>query len=368
MDSLGWTAEFRIPLSSCASRAGDDGEQVWGIEFGAHDRALRRAVRLGADPRDVDPRGLLLRRAARAAGALRPAPPGGAALQPWRSVTRAPGDGGRPLLPRQRRAGNVGRGPEVRRHLRPHPHATLNPDFGQVEADPSEVNLSAFETLLPGEAPLLRRGRRHLPLRHRRRRRRTAATSSSSTRGASAARRRATGRASGEYADRARADARSWARPSSPGRPPAAGRSGSLDAVTGRGGGAARGGAGGPPGRAAVEPLTNYSVVRRAPRLQRGQHAAGRGRHRDAPPPGRRRARLAALLRLRRRRGLRHRFGARQLGAHAAGCWAARAGSDRGDRRAQGSPAHYFQRPDADVPELGPGAHLPGRLGRRTSR
>ena len=28
---------------------------------------------------------------------------------------------------------------------------TLNPDFGQVEADPSEVNLTAFESLLPGE-------------------------------------------------------------------------------------------------------------------------------------------------------------------------------------------------------------------------
>ena len=31
--------------------------------------------------------------------------------------------------------------------------ATINPDFGQVEADPSVVNLSAFETFFPEKRP-----------------------------------------------------------------------------------------------------------------------------------------------------------------------------------------------------------------------
>jgi hypothetical protein len=36
---------------------------------------------------------------------------------------------------------------------------TLNPDFGQVEADPSQVNLSAFETFFPEQRPFFTEGR-----------------------------------------------------------------------------------------------------------------------------------------------------------------------------------------------------------------
>jgi hypothetical protein len=36
--------------------------------------------------------------------------------------------------------------------------ATFNPDFGQVEADPAEVNLSAFETFFPEKRPFFREG------------------------------------------------------------------------------------------------------------------------------------------------------------------------------------------------------------------
>ena len=36
--------------------------------------------------------------------------------------------------------------------------ATINPDFGQVEADPAEVNLSAFETLFPERRPFFVEG------------------------------------------------------------------------------------------------------------------------------------------------------------------------------------------------------------------
>ncbi len=35
---------------------------------------------------------------------------------------------------------------------------TVNPDFGQVEADPSEVNLTAFETFFPEKRPFFIEG------------------------------------------------------------------------------------------------------------------------------------------------------------------------------------------------------------------
>ena len=42
-------------------------------------------------------------------------------------------------------------------------NATMQPDFGQVEADPATLNLSPFETFYRGEAPLLHRGEPLLP-------------------------------------------------------------------------------------------------------------------------------------------------------------------------------------------------------------
>ncbi len=40
--------------------------------------------------------------------------------------------------------------------------ATVNPDFGQVEADPAEVNLSAFETIFPERRPFFTEGQQNL--------------------------------------------------------------------------------------------------------------------------------------------------------------------------------------------------------------
>ena len=42
--------------------------------------------------------------------------------------------------------------------------ATVNPDFGQVEADPAEVNLSAFETIFPEKRPFFTEGAQLLNL------------------------------------------------------------------------------------------------------------------------------------------------------------------------------------------------------------
>jgi hypothetical protein len=48
---------------------------------------------------------------------------------------------------------------------------TVNPDFGQVEVDPAQVNLSAIETHF-GATSVLHRGRRDLQLRRGRRQQR----------------------------------------------------------------------------------------------------------------------------------------------------------------------------------------------------
>ena len=44
-------------------------------------------------------------------------------------------------------------------------NASVNPDFGQVEADPAQLNLTAFEGFLPGTPPVFRGGRFDLPAR-----------------------------------------------------------------------------------------------------------------------------------------------------------------------------------------------------------
>ena len=43
-------------------------------------------------------------------------------------------------------------------------NATVNPDFGQVEADPSELNLSAFETFFDERRPFFVEGKGSSPL------------------------------------------------------------------------------------------------------------------------------------------------------------------------------------------------------------
>src|SRR5699024_6873723 len=44
--------------------------------------------------------------------------------------------------------------------------ATINPDFGQVEADPAEVNLTAFETRFPERRPFFLEGSQLFSISH----------------------------------------------------------------------------------------------------------------------------------------------------------------------------------------------------------
>ena len=156
IDSLGWVAEMRIPFSQL--RFNPEVSQTWGVNVvrhvparneeslwafigrnengwasrmgtlaGLHDirqsRRMELMPYLAADAtvgREVDPRDPFAR--TRTAGAR-----AGADLK-------------------------LGLGPNITLD------ATINPDFGQVEADPAEVNLSAYETFFSERRPFFAEG------------------------------------------------------------------------------------------------------------------------------------------------------------------------------------------------------------------
>jgi hypothetical protein len=155
-DSLGWTAEFRIPLSQLRFTAAD-GEQTWGIQFRRW-LARRNEYSFWAPlprnaPGDVSFYGTLEGLAGLPA-------PRRLEILPYSvaRLTRAAGEPGNPLHRPSHAAGSAG--VDVRYGLTSNLTltTTLNPDFGQVEADPSEVNLTAFETRFAERRPLFLEG------------------------------------------------------------------------------------------------------------------------------------------------------------------------------------------------------------------
>ncbi|MDQ3309161.1 MAG: carbohydrate binding family 9 domain-containing protein, partial [Gemmatimonadota bacterium] len=155
-DSLGWTAEFRIPLSQLRFRSAP-GEQQWGIQF-QRDLA-RRGERtvwspwLPTHPGRVSRFGTL-------AGLEGLRSPRRLEILPYATarLTRAPEQSDNPFY--RRNAGTPGAGVDLKVGM---PKgltlsATVNPDFGQVEVDPAEVNLSVFESFFPERRPFFTEG------------------------------------------------------------------------------------------------------------------------------------------------------------------------------------------------------------------
>ncbi len=149
-DSLGWTAEVRIPLSQLRFRE-REGEQVWGVNF------ARRRVRSNEESHfslvSRLQRGLVSQfgelQGVRARTARR------VELRPYAlgSVFRGTAEAGNPF--RTGREGTSRAGSDVRVGLGGSftLDATINPDFGQVEADPAVINLTAFEQFFEERRP-----------------------------------------------------------------------------------------------------------------------------------------------------------------------------------------------------------------------
>ena len=157
VDSLGWVAEYRIPMSQLrfGGQAGDS--RTWGFQV-MRDIA-RRGERASWSPWTRNDAGFVSRFGT-LTGLTGVRAPRALEIMPYASarLTRAPGDAADPFF--SENEPGIDAGADLRLGL---PagltlSATINPDFGQVEADPAEVNLSAFETLFSERRPFFTEG------------------------------------------------------------------------------------------------------------------------------------------------------------------------------------------------------------------
>jgi len=156
IDSLGWTAEMRIPFSQLRYPSTSD-EQTWGLQIWRQENRLNELSQwswwglqeTGGPPRFGHLHGLVIRHA-----------PGRAEAVPYvvgRSAN-VPGDRTDPFFDPHALDGRVGGDATLRVTSNLTLNATVNPDFGQVEVDPAVVNLSAFETFFDEKRPFFVEG------------------------------------------------------------------------------------------------------------------------------------------------------------------------------------------------------------------
>ena len=152
IDSLGWTAEYRIPLSQLhysSKGTGAFGLLVWRVvqrHTATITWPLYRVSRSGLPSQFGDLTGL--------AGM---GSPSRAEITPY-IVSKNVQDPGSSDFGRTQ---DVTVGGDLKYRLASNLllNATANPDFGQVEADPSELNLSAFETFFSERRPFFVEGK-----------------------------------------------------------------------------------------------------------------------------------------------------------------------------------------------------------------
>jgi hypothetical protein len=158
IDSLGWTAEFRIPLSQLRLGPVKNGiARVWGFQVSRdiaryHERDVWSPF-TSQSPGYVSSFGDLT--------GLRDIPvPARLDLLPYVStkLTRAPGTSANPLYRRNDITPSIGGDLNYGLPNGLTLTATVNPDFGQVEVDPAVVNLTAFETFFPEKRPFFLAG------------------------------------------------------------------------------------------------------------------------------------------------------------------------------------------------------------------
>lgn len=152
IDSLGWTAEFRIPFSQLRFTLPDNGEMVWGINF-VRDIARRNERSFWSPVPPGTSRMVSL--AGELHGLQIARTPARLELLPYTALRldAAPVTAGDPFSSPLRGGANAGL--DLMYGLGPNLtlNATINPDFGQVDVDPAVVNLTAFETFFPERRP-----------------------------------------------------------------------------------------------------------------------------------------------------------------------------------------------------------------------
>lgn len=153
-DPAGWTAEFRIPFSQLRFSANQE-------QFGFN--VYRRINRLNEEqywrmpPKDQSG---MVSQFGDLVGLEGVKPPRRIEVLPYVSATgtRSPGEDGNPFLTGKDQNAAAGADFTVGLTSNFTLQGTINPDFGQVEADPAVVNLSAFETFFPEKRPFFLEG------------------------------------------------------------------------------------------------------------------------------------------------------------------------------------------------------------------
>jgi hypothetical protein len=151
IDEHGWTAELRIPLSQIRYESSSDA-QTWGVNF------FRR--RVASNERSYYSlvsrlRSGMVSQMARMEGVRVARPSRRFEVRPYAvsSLHRGPVADGDPFFDGSAAAGRVGLDLSYGLGAAFTLDATINPDFGQVEADPAVINLTAFETFLGERRP-----------------------------------------------------------------------------------------------------------------------------------------------------------------------------------------------------------------------
>ena len=158
IDSLGWTAEYRIPFSQLRFGGAQKGaERIWGFQV-MRDVARRNERDSWSPWKTTDPGFVSLE--GDLAGIVDIPTPRRFEVMPYVSakLTRAPGNPANPFY--KANDAQPSAGADLKYGL---PNgltltATVNPDFGQVEVDPAVVNLSAYETFFPEKRPFFVEG------------------------------------------------------------------------------------------------------------------------------------------------------------------------------------------------------------------
>jgi len=157
IDSLGWTAEFRIPLSQLRYPQRDTA-QTWGLQVWRQENRLNelsqwafwRLNETGGPAKFGHLEGLRLTRG-----------PGRAEILPYtvgRSTNLPGASPGDPFHRPHAYDARIGADFKYLVTSNLTLSGTINPDFGQVEVDPAVVNLSAFETYYQEKRPFFVEG------------------------------------------------------------------------------------------------------------------------------------------------------------------------------------------------------------------
>jgi hypothetical protein len=155
-DSLGWTAEFRIPLSQL--RFPNAPTQVWGINFYRYVHRKAEETWWSYVPQTDNGYASIF---GHVFGLENLPQPRRLEVLPYLTGAEerlSSGSAGNPFNDGSREVGRFGLDLKYGLTSNLTLNASVNPDFGQVDADPAEVNLTAYETYLSERRPFFVEG------------------------------------------------------------------------------------------------------------------------------------------------------------------------------------------------------------------